>query len=175
MHPFAREIQERSGQNLSRCYQCKKCTAGCPTVTWYEWPNHAVVRMIQRGLRDELLGSRAIWMCVTCDTCGARCPNGIYLGPVFDALRSLARQEGRRIPEPAVLAFHEAFLGSARRFGRVHEATMLAAYKLKTRDFFTDLGVGLQLFAKGKIPVLPKGVRGKAEIEKIFQAGRQGG
>ncbi|NTU60339.1 MAG: 4Fe-4S dicluster domain-containing protein, partial [Deltaproteobacteria bacterium] len=128
MNAFALEVQEKSGQNLARCYQCRKCTAGCPTVRWYEWPNHALVRMIQRGRRDELLGSKAIWMCVSCETCGARCPNGIYLSPILDVLRGLALAEGK-VAEPAVVAFHEAFVGSARRFGRVHEATMLLAYK----------------------------------------------
>ncbi|GAB4280695.1 MAG: 4Fe-4S dicluster domain-containing protein [Deferrisomatales bacterium] len=168
MNAFAREIQERSGQNLSRCYQCKKCSAGCPTAAWFEWPNHSVVRMIQRGMREAVLGSRAIWMCVTCETCGTRCPNGIYLSPIMDALRSMAVEEGRKVPEPAVLAFHRAFVGSARRFGRVHEATMLLDYKWKTRDFLTDLGVGMKLFAKGKIPLLPSSVKGKAQIERIF-------
>lgn len=168
MHPFAKEIQEKSGQNLSRCYQCRKCTGGCPTVTWYEWPNHSIVRMIQRGHRDELLSSKAIWMCVTCETCGSRCPNGIYLSPIMDALRSLALEEKRAVAEPAVLAFHRAFVGSSKRFGRVHEATMLLAFKWATKDFTTDVGVGLKLFAKGKIPLLPKSIQGKAEIAKIF-------
>ena len=169
MHSFAKQIQERSGQNLSRCYQCKKCTGGCPTVSWFEWPNHSVVRMVQRGMRDELLSSKAIWMCVTCETCGTRCPNGIYLSPIMDALRSAALEEGKAVSEPAVLAFHKAFVGSARRYGRVHEATMLMAYKWAAKDFLTDMGVGLKLFVKGKIPLLPKSVEGKAAIEKIFE------
>jgi heterodisulfide reductase subunit C2 len=172
MHPFAREIQEESGQNLSRCFQCRKCTGGCPTVQWYEWPNHGIVRMLQLGLRDELLASSAIWMCVSCETCGSRCPNGIHLSPIMDALRARALAAGREPAEPAVVAFHLAFVGSARRFGRVHEATMLAAYKWATKDFTTDLGVGLKLFAKGKIPLLPKSVRGKGEVEKIFAASK---
>lgn len=168
MHAFAREIQEKSGQNLGRCFQCRKCTGGCPTVAWYEWSNHAIVRMIQAGKREELLGSKAIWMCVSCETCGTRCPNGIYLSPIMDVLRGMAMAEGK-VAEPAVVAFHESFVGSARRFGRVHEATMLMAYKWASKDFFTDLGVGLKLFAKGKIPLLPSSVKGKAQIEKIFQ------
>jgi heterodisulfide reductase subunit C len=167
MNAFAQEVQERSGQNLSRCYQCKKCTGGCPTVTWYEWSNHAIVRMIQHGKREELLSSKAIWMCVSCETCGTRCPNGIYLSPIMDALRCLSMEEGR-VAEPAVVAFHKSFVGSARRFGRVHEATMLLAYKWATKDFFTDMGVGMKLFAKGKIPLLPSSVKGRGEIEKIF-------
>ena len=169
MHSFSKQIQDRSHQNLSRCYQCKKCTAGCPTVSWYEWPNHSIVRMVQRGMKGELLSSKAIWMCVTCETCGTRCPNGIFLAPIMDALRSLAVEEGRPAAEPSVLAFHRAFVGSARRFGRVHEATMLMAYKWATKDFVTDVGVGLKLFAKGKIPILPKSVTGKAEIDAIFE------
>jgi heterodisulfide reductase subunit C len=169
MHPFAKLIQEKSGQNLSRCYQCKKCTAGCPTVSWYEWPNHSIVRMIQRGMKDELLSSKAIWMCVTCETCGTRCPNGIYLSPIMDSLRSLALEEGKKVGEPAVIAFHRAFVGSAKRFGRIHEATMLMAFKWATKDFMTDMGVGLKLFAKGKIPILPKSIKGKAEIDRIFK------
>jgi heterodisulfide reductase subunit C len=126
--------------------------------------------MIQQGLKDELLSSKAIWMCVSCETCGSRCPNGIYLSPIMDALRSMAREEKKAVAEPAVLAFHEAFVGSAKRFGRVHEATMLLTYKWATKDFLTDVGVGLKLFAKGKIPLLPKSVKGKAEIAKIFEA-----
>lgn len=169
MNGFAKEIQERSGQNLSRCYQCKKCTGGCPTVSWFEWPNHAVVRMIQRGMKEALLESKAIWMCVTCETCGTRCPNGIHLSPIMDALRSMAMEEGRAPAEPSVVAFHRSFVGSARRFGRVHEATMLMAYKWAAKDFLTDMGVGMKLFFKGKIPLLPKSVRGKAEIDKIFE------
>ncbi|MBI5439977.1 MAG: 4Fe-4S dicluster domain-containing protein [Deltaproteobacteria bacterium] len=172
MHPFASHIQERSGQKLSRCFQCRKCTGGCPTSRWFEWPNHSLVRMIQRGMKEELLGSKAIWMCVSCETCGTRCPNGIYFSPIMDVLRSLALEEGRSPAEPAVVAFHKAFVASARRFGRVHEATMLAAYKWATKDFATDAGVGLKLFAKGKIPLLPKSVKGRAEIAKIFAAGK---
>ncbi|MFU8856097.1 MAG: 4Fe-4S dicluster domain-containing protein [Deferrisomatales bacterium] len=173
MHPFAAEIQERSGQNLSRCYQCKKCTGGCPTVPWFEWPNHGVVRMVQKGMKEELLGSSAIWMCVTCETCGTRCPNGIYLSPIMDALRSMAVEEGRRLPEPAVMAFHRAFVGSAKRFGRVHEATMLAEFMWRSKMFLQKgfmgeaLG-GAKLFAKGKIPLMPSSVKGKAQVAKIF-------
>jgi heterodisulfide reductase subunit C len=84
----------------------------------------------------------------------------------------MAVEEGRAPAEPAVLAFHKAFVGSAKRFGRVHEATMLMAYKWAIKDFLTDMGVGMKLFFKGKIPMLPKSVRGKAEIDRIFAASK---
>ena len=169
MNEFARQIAERSGEDLSRCYQCGKCAAGCPTVQWFEWPNHGVIRMIQLGMKDELLASHAIWTCVACETCGTRCPNDIHISRLMDALRQVALEEGVASAEPAVMAFHKAFTGSAKRFGRVHEATMLMEYKLKTRDFFTDMGAGLQLFMKGKIPIMPSGVKGKEAIKRIFE------
>ena len=157
---------------MSRCYQCKKCTAGCPAASWFEWPNHSVVRMIQRGLKDELLGSRAIWLCMTCETCGTRCPNGIHLSPVMDVLRAMAIEEGYEVPERAVTAFHRAFLESVRCYGRAHEGTMLGLYKLSTLDLLTDLGVGMKLFLKGRIPLTPGLVKRRREIERLFQASK---
>ena len=174
MNAFAKEVQERSGQNLSRCYQCKKCSGGCPTARWYEWSNHSIVRMVQRGMKDELLGSKSIWMCISCETCGSRCPNGIYLSPIMDALRSMAVEEGPGVAEPVVVAFHQAFVGSARKYGRVHEATMLAEFMLKSKMFlqkgFVGEAVGgAKLFAKGKIPLKASKGKGKDQIRRIFE------
>ena len=64
MNGFVQEIEAKSGQPIGRCYQCAKCTAGCPTVKWFDWPNHGVIRKVQMGAKDELLASRAIWMCI---------------------------------------------------------------------------------------------------------------
>ena len=173
MNSFAREVQERSGQNLSRCYQCKKCSGGCPTARWYEWSNHAIVRMVQRGMKDELLGSRSIWMCISCETCGSRCPNGIYLSPIMDTLRSMAVEQGHGVAEPVVVAFHQAFVGSAKKYGRVHEAPMLAEFMWQSKLFaqkgFVGEAIGgAKLFAKGKMPLKASKVKGKDQIAKIF-------
>jgi len=64
---------------------------------------------------------------------------------------------------------HEAFIESIRRGGRVHEATMLMEYKLRSRDFFTDLLPGMMMFLKGKIPLLPTLIKGRGEIKRIFE------
>jgi heterodisulfide reductase subunit C len=176
MNAFAAEVARRSGQDLAGCYQCGKCTAGCPTVKWFEWPNHGVIRKIQLGAEGELLASHAIHMCVACETCGTRCPNGIHMAPIMGALRDMAREKGVVAAEPAVAAFHGAFTNSAARYGRIHEITMLIAYKLKTRDFFTDVGAGIKLFLKGKLPIFPGKVKGKRELDRFFaQSGGQTG
>jgi heterodisulfide reductase subunit C len=170
MSGFVQEIEAKSGQPIGRCYQCAKCTAGCPTVQWFDWPNHGVIRKVQMGAKEELLASRAIWMCIGCETCGTRCPNDIYISRIMDALRNMALDAGVKPAEPAVTALHHAFVGSVAKHGRVHELSMLVNFKMKTRDFFTDMAAGLKLFLKGKIPLKASNVKAKAEVDRIFAA-----
>jgi len=165
---FAREIQERSGQNLELCYQCLKCSVGCPTARYMDYDPNALIRLIQYGQRERVLKSRAIWLCVSCWTCGTRCPNEIDMGVIMDTLREMAL-EGGFVADRNIVLLHQEFVDSIRRMGRVHEATMLAFYKLKSRDFMTDLGPGMKLFLKGKIPLFPSRIRGIDEIRRIFE------
>lgn len=165
---FAREVQERSGQNLQLCYQCLKCSVGCPTAQYMEYNPNALIRLIQYGQREKVLKSHAIWFCVSCWTCGTRCPNEVDMGVIMDTLREMAIESGF-VADRNIVLLHQEFVESIRRMGRVHEATMLAFYKLKSRDFMTDLGPGLKLFLKGKIPLLPSRVQGIDEIRNIFE------
>lgn len=166
---FLEEVKKRSGEDLSLCYQCLKCTAGCPTAPYMDIRPNSLIRMIQMGRRAEVLGSSAIWLCVSCETCGTRCPNQIDIGLLMDALREMAVNEGVRVSEKKIHLLHEAFIESIRRGGRVHEATMLVDYKLRSRDFLTDLLPGMKLFMRGKIPLLPSLVKGRGEIKRIFE------
>lgn len=172
MNTFANEIERISGETPLSCYQCGKCSSGCPAMKWFEWPNHGVLRKIALGAEEELLRSHAIWMCVACETCGSRCPNNIYISRLMDAMRQMAIARGIPPAEPVVTAFHHSFVGSVEKFGRVHELSMLMAFKMKTKDFFTDVGAGLKLFLKGKIPLLPSKVAAKGQIDRIFNAGK---
>jgi len=164
------QVMEESGQPVNLCYQCRKCSAGCPMVEEFDFPPNMVMRMVQLGRRDELLKSRAIWMCISCETCGARCPNEIKIAPVMDSLRAACLAEGVQPADPVTVALHTSFTESIKTFGRVHEATMLMKYKLKSKNLTTDLDVGLKLFLKGKIPLLPKKTKNVQKVKEIFQA-----
>jgi heterodisulfide reductase subunit C len=166
---FLDEAKKRSGEDLSLCYQCLKCTAGCPTAPYMDFRPNTIVRMIQMGRKRAVLGSSAIWLCVSCETCGTRCPNEIDIGVLMDALREMAIEEGVPAKEKNIHLLHEAFVQSIRRGGRVHEATMLIDYKLRSRDFMTDLIPGMMLFLKGKIPLFPSFIKGRQEIKRIFE------
>ena len=166
---FLEEAQKRSGEDINLCYQCLKCTAGCPTAPYMDIRPNNIIRMIQMGMKKAVLGSSAIWLCVSCETCGTRCPNEIDIGVLMDSLREMAVEEGIPAREKNIHLLHEAFIQSIRRGGRVHEATMLVDYKLRSRDFMTDLAPGMMLFLKGKIPVFPSLIKGRKEIKKIFE------
>jgi heterodisulfide reductase subunit C len=167
---FLKEIEKKSGENLSLCYQCLKCTAGCPTAPYMDIRPNNIIRMIQMGMKKEVLESSAIWLCVYCQTCGTRCPNEIHIGILMDTLREMAVEEGVPAKEKNIHLFHEAFIHSVGRGGRAHEVTMLMEYMLKSRDLMADsLFPGMKLFLKGKFPLLPSFIKGKEELKKIFE------
>jgi len=85
--PFVAKVEELSGQNLLACYQCGKCSAGCPNVCEMDILPNQIIRYAQLGLKDELLGSKSIWVCASCMTCDVRCPKGINVAEVLEAIR----------------------------------------------------------------------------------------
>jgi heterodisulfide reductase subunit C len=87
--PFVSKVEELSGQNLLVCYQCGKCSAGCPAVHEMDILPNQIIRYAQMGLKEELLESKAIWVCASCMTCNVRCPKGINIAEVIEALRQI--------------------------------------------------------------------------------------
>jgi len=165
------KVTKESRQPVDLCFQCRKCSAGCPTVDEFDFPPNMVLRMIQLGQRDELLQSRAIWMCISCETCGTRCPNGIRISAVMDSLRAACLEEGVKPADRQTVALHTSFIGNIKIFGRLHEATMLLLFKLKSRTISRDdINVGVKLFFRGKIPLLPKRSENMQKIKDLFRA-----
>ncbi|MGB8952392.1 MAG: 4Fe-4S dicluster domain-containing protein [Candidatus Aminicenantales bacterium] len=87
--PFVSKIEELSGQKILACYQCGKCSAGCPAVSEMDILPNQVIRYIQLGFKNELLQSKSFWVCASCLTCNARCPKGIKIAEVMEALRQI--------------------------------------------------------------------------------------
>ncbi len=87
--PFVAKIEELSGQNLLACYQCGKCSAGCPSVDQMDIPPNQIIRLAQLGMEQELRESKSIWICASCMTCNVRCPKGIDIAEVIEAIRQI--------------------------------------------------------------------------------------
>ena len=83
------ELAALSGQNVFACYQCGKCTAGCPVASIMDDPPHQIVRFLQLGDADKALKSSTPWACVGCLTCASFCPKGVDLARIMEALRTV--------------------------------------------------------------------------------------
>jgi heterodisulfide reductase subunit C len=167
---FIDRVSELSEQNVRRCYYCLRCSAGCPAAQ--------ILRLVQLGQKEVLLHSSAIWLCIGCETCGTRCPNEIHAGAVIDALRQIALAEGVTAAERSVYKLHQAFLNSIRRFGRLHELSMILEHKLTSRDLLSNLDMGVDMLVKGKIHPFPKWIEGLDEVRELFgmmEEGAEGG
>jgi heterodisulfide reductase subunit C len=128
-----------------------------------------VMRLIHLGAAEEVLESKAIWLCASCEACSTRCPMGIDVAAVMDALRMMAIDRKVALPDGRGKHFHRAFLGSVRRHGRVYEMGMMTAYKLRSGDFFSDVGKVPQMLKKGKLKILPKSSGNVKEVREVFK------
>jgi heterodisulfide reductase subunit C len=174
---FREVVRERSGEDVHQCFYCQKCTAGCPTAYVMDYTPAQLLRLIQLGQKDKVLGSLAIWMCIGCEICGTRCPNQIRLAPVMDTLRQMSLEQGYS-PEPAVYALHRSFLDNIKLWGRVHELTMLMEYKIRCllkeyplffHGLLSDLKLGGTLLLKGKITFVPERIKRLQEIQNLYE------
>lgn len=91
---FIKEVENLSGQNIHSCYICGKCSAGCPILFMMDIQPHKIIRLIQLGQEAEVLNSKTIWLCSSCFTCASRCPRGINLTSIMEALRLLVLRKG---------------------------------------------------------------------------------
>lgn len=112
-HEVAAEV---GGANISRCFACGTCTAGCPVREIDDKYNpRKIIRMVILGMREQVLKSDFIWLCSTCFTCYDRCPQDVQLTAIMTALKNIAAREGY---------IHPAFKEQARlihTFGRLYE------------------------------------------------------
>jgi len=130
-------------------------------------PNQ-IMQMVSLGMKERILSCKTIWVCASCYTCSTRCPNDIDIAGVMDWLRQSALQEGVTPAEKEVPLFHAAFLDSIRTYGRVHELSMMARYKIKSGKLWDDLKLGWKMFTKGKLKLLPSGIKRKKEVRELF-------
>lgn len=86
---FIAKVESLSNQDLRACYQCGRCTAGCPMAVHMDILPNQIIRFAQLGMKDQLLSCGSIWICVTCFTCNSRCPKGVRIAEVIEALRQI--------------------------------------------------------------------------------------
>jgi heterodisulfide reductase subunit C len=165
---FLKEVNKQSGEDVQLCFQCFKCSLGCPVSFAMDYLPHEIMRFVQMGLKEKVLNSSTIWVCTACETCTTRCPNKIDIAKIIDTLRQISLEEDR-VAEKKVVAFHKAFLGSVRRHGKLNELEMMISYKLRTGRFLDDLWLAPQLLKRKKLPLKLRHISNKAQIKEMFK------
>jgi heterodisulfide reductase subunit C len=170
---LAQVVDNATGTHIAECYQCGKCTAGCPMAKRMDLAPSQIMRLVQAG-DDEavarVLSSGALWMCIGCLTCTQRCPKKQDPAAVIDALRELA-YVGGTVPtrQKKILAFHKAFLKTVEKTGRMSEIRLTVLYKMTSGDLLRDLLMAPRMLLRGKLR-MSKAVRGRGDMERLFRA-----
>jgi heterodisulfide reductase subunit C2 len=172
---LAGEVKEASGASPMSCLQCAKCSSGCPVAARADIKPHALVRLVQTDQRAAALTSTFIWECTSCHTCVTRCPQQVDIPAMNDTLRALSLSEKKAAAEAALPIFNDVFLKSVRKRGRVHEISLMAAFKLRTKRLFEDTGKAPMMLKKGKLPLLGSRGGGRSEREELFRRAEEGG
>ncbi len=80
-----RDLERNTGDTLSDCYQCGKCTAGCPASM--DPPPSVLLRYLQLGLYDKAVNAESLWECMGCLTCSERCPKNVSPAAIIEGLK----------------------------------------------------------------------------------------
>jgi heterodisulfide reductase subunit C2 len=163
--------------HVADCYQCGKCSAGCPMAQQMDLLPNQLVRLVQIGRVERAMRCEAIWKCVSCMTCGVRCPKSVDCAGMMDALRQLAVERDAVPPERRRTAlFQQAFLDNIRRNGRLCEVELIGAFK--TKAFLADGKIALllkdsllapQLMRRKKFHFRGRRVRDRGVVQRIFE------
>jgi len=92
---FIERVEELSGENVYACYQCGRCSAGCPVAFEMDILPNQVIRLVQMGLEEEVVRSKTLFLCASCFTCQSRCPKGIDMARVMEAVRHILDPKGK--------------------------------------------------------------------------------
>ena len=154
-----RRVRAGSGENAYKCYQCKRCTSGCPVAPYAGMHPAQVMRAVQLGQLDMIFEDKFIWLCTGCETCTTRCPQGIDIASVMDELKIIARAEGKLHPDAPSAAMLKLNYDSFVRWGRMWEVELITLDVLKRpKSAMQWMSLGPKMLLKGQInPTLKRG------------------
>ena len=168
---LAATIRGGAGINAYKCYQCKRCTAGCPVAGYAGLHPAQIVRAVQLGDLSTIMADKFIWLCTGCQTCTARCPQEIDVAGIMDELRMLAYEHDlvrKDAPFAKILRYNA---DSFKRWGRMYELELLARDKIMRPSSMTDdLLLGVKMVMKGKIGFVPSRGGDRPQMKRMVEA-----
>ncbi|MDP2917823.1 MAG: 4Fe-4S dicluster domain-containing protein [Dehalococcoidia bacterium] len=172
LDPTFADLVAPDREKLLTCIQCGTCTASCPTAHAMDYTPRQLWRLIQLGLKEEVLSCNSFWLCTACYSCTSRCPRGIACTKTMFTLKRMALSTGVA-KRHATAHFYEAFTETVRRHGRIHDVELMTIFfnKSKRLQAISYTRLGLTLWRKGKVSLDAAGVNIKRldQMEAIFR------
>ena len=163
---LASRVMEELGQNVYLCYQCVKCTSGCPVGEFFDWQPHQIMRALQLGEETIALHSETPWLCASCQTCGTRCPQGLNVTAIMEFLTREAQSRGIKPEVPDVAVFNQAFMRQVRLWGRAYELGLMGEMKLRTGKIMDDFDLAAKMLRRHKLAFMPSPTRRRGKIKR---------
>ncbi len=182
-YDFAMEVNERSGQNIFACYQCRRCASGCTVGEETGVTPDKLIRYIITGNKEAALDNKLVWQCVSCYTCGTRCPNLIQSGRITETLKKMTKEENVPPLIPNISYFHDSFVHGCTRWGRVNEMEFMGYYEikhifknLKNLDFKSAYNeikeqakLGASMYKQKRLHLKLHTSKGRSEVKSLYK------
>jgi heterodisulfide reductase subunit C len=163
------------GEHILRCFACGTCTASCPVQELEEqYSPRRFIRMIQLGMRKEVLESDFIWQCAGCQTCYEHCPQDVRFSEISHAIKKLALKEaeqGKFKIAGTKSRFDQIFVENILTHGRLYEMGLmirLFTYNPDIKEILGYVPTGLKMVQTGKLKFLPPNIKNRAQARKLF-------
>ncbi len=145
-------FQGRAGKEVQHCIQCGTCSGSCPLAGEMDLGPRRVLDLLRDGFMEDVLRSRTIWLCVSCNACLTRCPRGIPVPDVMYVLRVMALEHGLACRGYKMPDVYQGFLRQVEKRGRVNESRLVAGYGLlHPSDMPGRLSLALRLLRRRRI------------------------
>jgi heterodisulfide reductase subunit C2 len=168
---FLKEVMKLpGGENILECIQCGTCAGGCPARFAMDFTPMQIIKMINLGMKKEVLSSSTIWTCSTCYTCAARCPRDVSFTTLAMSLKNKAIQENI-LEKPPSWKFHKYYYEIVNKYGRMHDLELMLKVMPKT-DFGKvrrSTRLGLRMMRKGKVKVRAKKIQQAASLSQVLE------
>lgn len=153
--------------NFKDCYQCGKCSAGCPMVQGMDLMPREVIRYLQLGKVQEVLNSKTPWVCAQCGVCTARCPQNVDICATMRAVRHAAKDAGIT-PVREADVFEDEFIKNVRAHGRSNEQYLAMKYNLRSGHLMQDVDSAPAMFARGMIGIATHNIDSRDEVSALI-------